>query len=94
MVVLPFSWWDLMQTIRTGEVVTDLSKPCDFYWYWFSREIGRDAYYLLFRAIPTYAIGAGGRDAGGDNRTLLHRLLHSASVFSGVAARDRRVAAL
>ena len=46
-----------MQTIRTGEVVTDLSKPCDFYWYWFSREIGRDAYYLLFRAIPTYAIG-------------------------------------
>ena len=57
MVVLPFSWWDLMQTIRTGEVVTDLSKPCDFYWYWFSREIGRDAYYLLFRAIPTYAIG-------------------------------------
>ncbi len=57
MVVLPFNWPDLMLTIRTGEVVSDLSKPCDFCWYWFSREIGRDAYYLLYRAIPTYAIG-------------------------------------
>jgi ABC-2 type transport system permease protein len=57
MVVLPFGWLDLMQTIRTGEVVADLSKPCDFYWYWFSREIGRDLYYLIFRGLPTYLIG-------------------------------------
>ena len=27
MVVLPFGWVELMETIRTGEVVTDLSKP-------------------------------------------------------------------
>ncbi len=57
MVVLPFGWLDLMQTIRTGEVVADLSKPCDFYWYWFSREIGRDIYYIIFRGLPTYGIG-------------------------------------
>lgn len=57
MVVLPFSWWDLMLTIRTGEVAADLSKPCDFYWYWFSREAGRDVYYLLFRGLPTYLAG-------------------------------------
>ena len=57
MVVLPFGWWELMQTIRSGEVVADMSKPCDFYWYWFSREVGRDIYYLLFRCIPTYIIG-------------------------------------
>ncbi|MBA2395866.1 MAG: ABC-2 family transporter protein [Ktedonobacteraceae bacterium] len=50
-------WLELMQTIRSGEVVADMSKPCDFYWYWFSREIGRDIYYLLFRCIPTYIIG-------------------------------------
>lgn len=58
MVVLRFSWYDLMLTIRSGEVVSDLSKPCDFYWYWFSREAGCSAYYLLFRGIPTYAAGA------------------------------------
>jgi ABC-type uncharacterized transport system, permease component len=58
MVVLPFGWNDLMQTIRTGDVVSDLSKPCDFYWYWFSREMGRNVYYVLFRGIPTYVAGA------------------------------------
>jgi len=46
-----------MLTIRSGEVVSDLSKPCDFYWYWFSREMGRSAYYLLFRGLPTYLAG-------------------------------------
>lgn len=57
MVVLPFGWYDLMLTIRSGEVVTDLSKPCDFYSYWFSREMGRNGYYLLFRGVPTYLAG-------------------------------------
>lgn len=57
MIVLPFGWYDLMYTIRSGEVVSDLSKPCDFYWYWFSREIGRNCYFLLFRSIPIYVAG-------------------------------------
>lgn len=57
MIVLPFGWNDLMQTIRTGDVVSDLSKPCDFYLYWFSREMGRNVYYLIFRGLPTYVIG-------------------------------------
>ena len=57
MFVLPFGWYDLMNTIRSGEVVADLSKPCDFYGYWLSRELGRDCYFVLFRAIPTYVIG-------------------------------------
>ncbi len=57
MVILPFGWFDLMLTIRTGEVVSDLSKPSDFFWYWFSRESGRNVYYLLFRCIPTYVAG-------------------------------------
>ncbi|GCE16519.1 ABC transporter permease [Dictyobacter kobayashii] len=57
MVVLPFGWNDLMQTIRTGDVVADLSKPCDFYFYWFSREMGRNVYYIFFRGIPTYVLG-------------------------------------
>ncbi|GCF12007.1 ABC transporter permease [Dictyobacter arantiisoli] len=57
MVILPFGWNDLMQTIRTGDVVSDLSKPCDFYWYWFSREMGRNIYYIFFRGLPTYLAG-------------------------------------
>lgn len=57
MTVLTFGWYDLMLTIRSGEVVSDLSKPCDFYWYWFSREVGRSVYYLLYRGLPTYLVG-------------------------------------
>lgn len=57
MVVLSFGWYDLMLTIRGGEVVTDLARPCDLCWYWFSREAGRAAYYILYRGIPTYLIG-------------------------------------
>ena len=57
MVVVPFGWTDLMLTIRSGDVVSDLSKPCDFYWYWFSRELGHDAFYVIFRTIPIYLGG-------------------------------------
>lgn len=57
MITTPFGWTDLMQTIRSGEVASDLSKPCDFYWYWFSREMGRSLYFLLFRGVPIYIGG-------------------------------------
>lgn len=57
MVVMPFGWRDLLMTIRSGEVVTDLSKPCDLYAYGFSREAGRSCYYILFRGVPTYLLG-------------------------------------
>jgi len=57
MIVLTFGWYDLMLTIRSGAVISDLSKPCDFYWYWFSREFGRSIYYLLYRGLPTYVAG-------------------------------------
>src|SRR5260370_38262476 len=55
MVVLSFGWYDLLLTIRSGDVVTDLSNPCDFFWYSFTRQTDRSTYYLLFRGIPTYA---------------------------------------
>jgi ABC-2 type transport system permease protein len=58
MPILTFGWTDLMRTIQSGEFVADLSKPCNFYWYWFSREMGKSAYYLIYRGIPTYAVGA------------------------------------
>lgn len=57
MLVLPFGWTDLMLTIRSGEVISDLSKPCDFFLYWCSREMGRALYFLLFRGLPTYVAG-------------------------------------
>ncbi len=57
MVVLTFGWKDLLLTIRSGEVVTDLCKPCDFFGYWFSKEVGRSCYYIVLRGVPTYLLG-------------------------------------
>src|SRR5260370_40233496 len=57
MIVMTFGWYDMMLTIRSGAVISDLSKPCDFYWYWFSREFGRNIYYLIYRGLPTYLAG-------------------------------------
>jgi ABC-2 type transport system permease protein len=58
MLILPFGWFDLMLSIRSGDVVADLSKPFDFFWYWFARESGRNVYFTLFRGVPTYLMGA------------------------------------
>ncbi len=57
MIVVPFGWVELMLTVRSGDVVSDLSKPCDFFLYWFSREMGHSFYYLFWRALPTYLAG-------------------------------------
>ncbi len=57
MTVMTFGWYELMLTIRSGAVISDLSKPCDFYWYWFSRKFGQGLYYLFYRGLPTYLAG-------------------------------------
>ena len=45
-------------TIRTGEVVSDMTRPWNFYGYWLSRTVGERLYNLLLRASLTYVIGA------------------------------------
>jgi ABC-2 type transport system permease protein len=90
MVVTQFSWFELMMTIRSGDVVSDLSKPCDFCWYWFSREVGRSAYYLVYRAIPTYIAGAllfGLGAPGGWQNWLMYGLMLPLSVLLGIGYR-------
>jgi ABC-2 type transport system permease protein len=45
------------ETIATGAVVSDLSKPFSFLGYWLSRECGRAAYFLVFRCAPILLVG-------------------------------------
>lgn len=49
--------WDLAGQIRTGTVVTDLSRPWNFYGYWLSQSLGERAFNLLVRGSLTYLIG-------------------------------------
>jgi ABC-2 type transport system permease protein len=53
-----WGWWEMAHTIRTGDVVSDLMKPFDYYLYWLSQHLGRAASQLLVRFLPTLAIGA------------------------------------
>ncbi len=57
MVVALWGWWDVEQTIRTGDVVSDLSKPFSYLGFWLARDLGRAAYFVVFRALPILLVG-------------------------------------
>lgn len=50
-----FSWFDLMITVYTGEIATDLLKPMSFIGYWMARDLGRAAVQLIFRGLIVMA---------------------------------------
>jgi ABC-2 type transport system permease protein len=47
-----WGWWDLIRSIRTGDVASDLSRPLYFFWYWCAQDIGRAAAQFLLRGLP------------------------------------------
>jgi len=53
-----WGWWDLIRSIRTGDVASDLSRPLDFFWYWCAQDIGRAAAQLLLRGLPIIVLYA------------------------------------
>ncbi len=57
MVMSAFGNQDLSQAIIKGEIVMDLSRPVNFYGMWAAIDGGRAVYYLIFRGLPTFAIG-------------------------------------
>jgi ABC-2 type transport system permease protein len=57
MPVYLWGWWEIALTIQSGDVVSDLSKPFDFYAFWLSQDAGRALYHTLFRAVPTLLTG-------------------------------------
>ena len=57
MVSSNWGWWDVEETIRTGNVVSDLSKPFSYVGFWLARDLGRAAYFVVFRATPILLAG-------------------------------------
>ena len=64
MVVGIFGTWDIAQGVRSGDIVSDLSKPFNFFTYWLSRDLGRAACHVLIRFVPTLTVGAALYDLG------------------------------
>jgi ABC-2 type transport system permease protein len=57
MIVALWGWWDVEQTIRTGDVVSDLSKPFSYLGFWLARFLGRSLYFFVFRGAPIMLCG-------------------------------------
>jgi len=46
-----FHWYDLMRTVYSGEVATDLLKPIGYFRYWLAKDIGRALSAFLTRGV-------------------------------------------
>ncbi|MCB0091195.1 MAG: ABC-2 family transporter protein [Caldilineaceae bacterium] len=53
-----FGWNDLMNSIYSGEVGSDLLKPMGYFRYWLARDLGRAAASLLLRGVTIMVIYA------------------------------------
>ena len=52
-----WSWWDISETVQTGQVATDLSRPYDYQLAWLAQDYGRAAYQLGMRTVPPTVVG-------------------------------------
>ena len=57
-VVMIFSWTELADRVRTGDIAVDLSRPVDLQLAWLAADLGRAAWSLLSRALVPLAFGA------------------------------------
>jgi ABC-2 type transport system permease protein len=56
-VIAIWGTWEIAASIRSGDIVTDLTKPMSYYGYWLSHDLGRAACHALTRLLPTFLIG-------------------------------------
>ena len=53
-----WAWWRIAETVRTGQVATDLARPFDYEFCWLAQDFGRAAFQFLFRSVPPFLVGA------------------------------------
>lgn len=53
-----WGWWDLIRSIRTGEVAADLSRPLDYVLFWAAQDLGRASGQFALRSLPLLALYA------------------------------------
>jgi len=51
-----FGWFNLMQSVYTGEVAADLLKPMRLFNFWLAQDLGRAAVNILLRGVTIMAI--------------------------------------
>lgn len=51
-----WGWYDMISSIKSGEVATDLSRPFDYYNFWLAQDLGRSVFQLLTRGVLLMAV--------------------------------------
>jgi ABC-2 type transport system permease protein len=46
-----FGWWDVMESVYSGDVSSDLLRPMDYFSFWLARDLGRAVASLLTRGV-------------------------------------------
>jgi ABC-2 type transport system permease protein len=49
---------ELGERVRSGAVATDLLRPVSLLGWWLADDLGRAAFQLVFRGVPTFVVGA------------------------------------
>ena len=49
-----FHWFDLMNSVYTGDVAGDLLKPMDYFTYWLAQDLGRASVQFLLRGVTLF----------------------------------------
>jgi len=52
-----FGWTEVAERIRTGDIVTDLSRPVDLQLQFLAADLGRAGYVLIPRGLPPLIVG-------------------------------------
>lgn len=47
-----FGWYELMESVYSGEVAADLLKPLNYFGFWLARDVGRALASLIVRGLP------------------------------------------
>lgn len=53
-----WSWFEIADSIRSGEIAGELTRPVSYFGFWLARDLGRAGYHVLFRLLPTVTLGA------------------------------------
>lgn len=52
-----WSWWRIAETVQTGQIATDLSRPFDYEFYWLAQDYGRALFQFFLRSVPPFVVG-------------------------------------
>jgi viologen exporter family transport system permease protein len=53
-----WGWWQIAESVQTGQVATDLSRPYDYQLAWLAQDYGRALFQFVARSAPPFIVGA------------------------------------